>query len=73
MWTEAKGAQKYIVYYSESKDGTYKKLGSTSKTVLSLKKLELGKTYYFKIRTFAKVDGKALYGAYSNILKAKLK
>ncbi len=73
VWEEAKGAQKYIVYYSESKDGIYKKLGSTTKTAFSLKKLELGKAYYFKIRTYAKVDGKAMYGGYSNILKAKLK
>lgn len=44
---------------------------TTSKT---FKKLKRGKRYYVKVRSYKKVDGKKLYGAYSKVKKsAKIK
>ena len=44
---------------------------TTSKT---FKKLKRGKRYYVKVRSYKKVDGKKLYGAYSKVKRsAKIK
>lgn len=49
-WDEVTGAQKYEIYGSTSKDGTYKSLGTTKNTSFTHKNLELEKTYYYKVR-----------------------
>ncbi len=53
-WDPADGATDYIVYYSETKKGGYRKLGSTLKTSASMIQLESGKTYYFRVRSVTK-------------------
>lgn len=68
-WTAVDGAQGYVVYYSAKKVSGFKKLASVSKPACNLKKLESGKTYYFKIRALTKVNGKAFYSSYSTVLK----
>ena len=72
-WQKISGAVGYQIYYSTSKNGEYKKLESTSS--LSYKKTGLtkGKTYYFKVRAYKKVDGKTLFGAFSDIKSVKVK
>ena len=42
---------------------------SLSKTVTGLKK---GKTYYVKVRAYKTVNGKKIYGLYSNVRSQKL-
>lgn len=37
------------------------------------KKLKKGKTYYYKVRAYKKVNGKTITGAYSAIRKVKVK
>ena len=72
-WNKVSGASGYQIYYASSKDGDYKKLKST--TALSYKKtgLKSGKTYYFKVRAYKKVDGKTVYGAFGKIKSVKVK
>ena len=37
-----------------------------------IKKLKKGKTYYFRVRSYKKVDGKTYYGTYSKVKKVKI-
>ena len=72
-WSEVKGADGYQIYYSTSKDGKYKKLKSTPK--LSYKKtgLKSGKTYYFKVRAYKKLDSGTVFGSFSSVKSSKIK
>lgn len=68
------GAKKYVAYYATSKDGKYKKLGSTTKTTYTTRKFTAGKTIYFKVKAYTVNDtGKGVYGDYSSAVKAKIK
>lgn len=64
-WKAAPGATDYVVYYSVTEKGGYKKLGSTSKTSAKMVQLDSGKVYYFRVRSVAKIDGKQWNGAAS--------
>ena len=68
----------YEVQYSTSKKFTEKttkkvtvKNAKAKKT--TLKKLKSGKKYYVKVRGYKTVDGKKLYGAYSEVKTVKVK
>ena len=72
---KVKGAAGYqITYATDSKFKKNKKnvnMTSTSKTINKLKK---GKTYYVKVRAYAKDSkGKKVYGSYSKVKKVKIK
>ena len=49
-WTEVPGAEKYEVFYATSKNGTYRRLPSTTKTTLTDTSVAPGRTYYYKVR-----------------------
>lgn len=69
-WKETAGASGYQIYRATSKSGTYKKVGTVSgKSTTSWKDTGLtkGKTYYYKVRAYGKVDGKTVYGSYSSV------
>ena len=72
-WQKVNGATGYQVYYSTSKDGEYTKLKTTSSLSFKKTSLKSGKTYYFKVRAYKKVDGKTVYGAFSDIKSVKVK
>lgn len=67
-WKKVTGASGYKIYYSKKKSSGYsllktvKKGSSTSATIT----VGSGKRYY-KIRAYRNVNGKAVYGGYSNI------
>ena len=66
-WNAVAGADKYEVYRSTSKTGTYTKIYTTAGTSLTNTSTEAGVTYYYKVRAI--VDGKAsATGAYSEIV-----
>lgn len=48
-WNGLKNIQKYEVYRSTSKNGTYKKIGTTDGTSFTDKNVKSGKTYYYKV------------------------
>ena len=74
-WTNVSGETGYQIWYSTSKDGSYKKLsnyaGNTSKATAS--GLTSGKTYYFKIRTYKTTDSGYVYSPFSDVKSVKIK
>ncbi len=76
-WTK-KSVSGYQIQYSTDKNF---KNSSTEKITVSggstvstkLAKLKKGKTYYVRIRTYKKIDGKKVYSAYSSAESIKIK
>lgn len=68
-WAKAKGAGGYIIGCSTN-GGAFKTLVTTSKTSWSTSKLDATKnSYSFRVRSYKKVSGKKIYGAWSDIVK----
>lgn len=72
-WSKASYASGYKVYYSTSKNGTYKSWGTTTKRSITKTKLKKGKVYYVKVRPYKIVDGKKQYGKYSKVVRIVVK
>lgn len=73
-WKKVTKAAGYQVFRSTSKNGTYKnvktiKNGSTVSFTNS--GLSRNKTYYYKVRSFTKVNGKTIYSPFSTIKYTK--
>ena len=49
-WTAVDGANRYYVYRSTTKDGTYSFLGSTANLNYTDSKADAGTTYYYKVK-----------------------
>ena len=71
-WTNVDDETGYQVYYATSKDGEYKKAVSTAKNTYS-KAFTKGKTIYFKVRAYAKIDGEVIYGSFSDVKSITIK
>lgn len=67
------GATGYEIFRSNSKNGGYKKAGTSGKTSYSSNKLKSGKTYYFKVRAYKYSSGERIYGSFSKAHKVKVK
>lgn len=54
-WKKVKGADSYLIYRAEGKNGSWKKIGTVKKNKATIyrdsKKLKKGKTYYYKVVT----------------------
>ncbi len=73
-WTNVVGEDGYTIMYSTSKNGTYKKLTGTKEDIAKFTaSLTSGKTYYFKARAYAKVDGETIRGNYGTVASVKVK
>ena len=72
-WKKTSGASGYEVYRSTKKSSNYKKIASVSTLKYTDKKVNSKKTYYYKVRSYCKVNGKKVYSSYRNILKVKVK
>ena len=73
-WAGTNGAHGYKIYRSATgKSGSFK-LVKTTKLVKTYtdKNLKKGKTYYYKVRAYRNVDGKVVYGAYSDAKAVKI-
>ena len=72
---KVKGVSGYKITYSLNKKfKKAKTLNVNAKTKSKLiKKLKSGKTYYVKVRAYAKATGKKVYGAWSSVKKVKVK
>lgn len=71
-WKKIKGAASYQVFYSNKKNGSYKRIAKTRKTAVlytNQKKLKSKKTYYFKV--MVKKSGK--FSPMSKAVKVKMK
>ncbi len=55
VWTPTIGSSGYYLYYSNSKNGSYKKIATINKTYAysaTVNNCQVGKTYYFKLKAF---------------------
>lgn len=73
-WTNISGATGYQISKSTKKTGTnivgtYKSATLKSKTFAPTK----NKIYYYKVRAYKTVDGKKIFGPWSNVVQFKLK
>jgi cytochrome c oxidase assembly protein Cox11 len=73
VWKKVTGATSYVVYRATSKDGTYKKVGTTTALSYTNKSLKAAKTYYYKVTAKGKVRELNSTSAYSNIVSVKTK
>ncbi len=75
VWSNVSGESGYQVYYSTKKDSGYNKVASYKANVVkgSKSKLKSGKKYYFKVRSYKKVDGKTVYSSFSSVKSIKIK
>lgn len=72
-WSKVKGADGYQVYASDSKNGTYTRIKTTKGTGATDESLRTGKTRYYKVRAYRKVNKKAVYGSFSKVKKVTVK
>jgi lysophospholipase L1-like esterase len=70
-WAKIRKAQKYVVYRSTKKKGTYKKVATIKKRSYADKKTKLHKNYYYKVRACRTISGKKYYSAYSKVKRVK--
>lgn len=66
-WNKNRYATGYDIYYATSKNGTYKKLGTTRNDYFNTVRLSNNKTYYFRIQPY-KLNGASktkIVGTYS--------
>lgn len=73
-WGAVSGAYGYRIKRSTSKNGTYKvvaTLKGKNNTTYQDKKLKTAKTYYYKVETINKVNGKKGYSGDSAVVSAK--
>lgn len=66
-WNAVDGADRYYIYMSTSKNGTYKSLGYVTKKSYTVSKLESFTTYYFKIKSAKVINGKVYKSDYSSV------
>lgn len=64
-WDPSDGADGYEIYKSVSKSGTYDLVTATTETNYEDSELELGRTYYYKIRAYRMVGETTVYSQYS--------
>ena len=69
-WKAIPGVSGYELYYSKN-NKTFKRLKKTKALSYTHKKLKTGKTYYYRVRTYTKVNGKKVYGPFGPIESAK--
>lgn len=70
-WSKQSGVSGYQIYYKTTKNGSYKKLASTSSNTYTVKGLSVGKTRYYKVRSYKKVGSKYYYGSFSAVKTVK--
>lgn len=73
-YKKIEGATGYQIAYSTNENfENVIKTTRKSATTTTIKGLERGKTYYFKVRTYRTVDGRKVYSSYSQVNKIKVK
>lgn len=73
-WNTCTGVDsvKYQVWKSTKSASGFKRVITTSKTSYTTTSVTKGKTYYFKVRAYKSIDGKAYYGHWSNKVYKKV-
>ncbi len=68
-WKKASGATAYQIYCY--KNGKWQRIGTSELNSFTVRKLESDTSYKFKIRAIAKLNGKTLYGTYSQSITVR--
>ena len=73
-WSKVNGCAGYVIYRSESEDGKYSVLKTVTQASATnyVNVVKTSTTYYYKIRAFVTVNGKKVYGDYSDILSGNV-
>jgi hypothetical protein len=66
-WTKLSDVSGYVVYRSTSKNGKYTLLKKVTTNKFTNAGLKAGSKYYYKVRAVKNVNGKNIYGAYSDV------
>lgn len=75
-YTKTTRADGYVVYRATTKNGDYKRIGTVKEknaftfTDTTVKK---GKTYYYKMRAYKLINGKKVYGSFSDKVSVRTK
>lgn len=69
-WGKVAGCKGYEIWSSTVADGTYTQIKSTSAKYYTNTKLTSNITYYYKVRAYAVVSGKRVYGDFSPAVSA---
>lgn len=75
-WKKVKNADGYVVYRATKKNGKYAAVKTINKgktVTFTNKNLKKGKTYYYKIKAYKKVNGKKALGQFSAVKSVKIK
>ncbi len=74
-WANVSGESGFEIYYSEGKNGTYKKFAEVgaNTTKHTFTNLKSGNTLYFKVRAYRTINGNTVYGAFSTVKVVKVK
>lgn len=72
-WNKTKTADGYELYRASKKSGKYTKVKTVAASSYTDKKVKQGKSYYYKVRAYSKVNGKKVYGSFSAIKKITVK
>lgn len=70
-WDAIANVTGYNIYRSTSKNGTFKKVGSSTTNTFTDKGLSKGKTYYYKVASYVNSDGKQAVSAYTSVVAVK--
>jgi hypothetical protein len=68
VWNSYPEATGYQVYRAYSKDGTYKKINTVTKTSIKKSGLTTNKTCYYKVRAYKKSGGKTIYTKFTSAI-----
>ena len=75
-WEPLSGVDGYQIYRATSKSGTYSKVTSVtgaSKSSYINGSRTCGKTYYYKVRAYKRINGKTVYSKFSSVMSAYAK
>lgn len=66
QWSKAKGATHYQLQKKQLPNGSYSTVTNTKNLKYTISGLAAGTTYRYRVRAYVVVDGKKVYGAWSN-------
>ncbi len=72
-WSKSKGADGYSIYIYDNAKKKWKKLETTSSLKYTVKNLEPGSMYEFKIKAYRKINGKTVWGNFSDSIATDTK
>lgn len=72
-WGKVNGAKGYIVYRSDAKNGSFKKVAQTTKTSCKNAKLARGTKYYYKVAAYTEQGNIQILGDFGGTVEAVTK